>query len=104
MEQGLTAHTPGYVSSVVVVELAWVLQRRYKVDRSRLAAAFDWLLSAREIEVESKAALSEAVGVFKRGRCDFADALIGAIARRAGCTHTLTFDRDALRLPGFAPV
>lgn len=103
LEKVLTADTPGYVSHVVVVELAWVLQRSYKVDRARIGAALDWLLSAREIEVESKTAVSEAIGAFKRGS-DFADALIGALALGAGCSQILTFDRDALHLPGFAPV
>jgi predicted nucleic acid-binding protein len=31
----------------------------------------------------------------------FADALIGALAQRAGCVKTFTLDRKALRLPGF---
>jgi len=104
LERLLTADEPGYVSAVVVVELAWVLERRYRVDRPQLAAALDWLLSAQNIEVESKAAVSEAISAFKRGRCDFADAFIGALALRAGCDHTVTFDKGALMLPGFAPV
>jgi predicted nucleic-acid-binding protein len=32
----------------------------------------------------------------------FAGALMAALATRAGCSHTLTFDRKALRLAGFA--
>src|SRR5438132_392772 len=28
-------------------------------------------------------------------------ALIGALSMRAGCSRTLTFDHEALRLPGF---
>ena len=35
------------------------------------------------------------------GRGSFADALVGAINNQAGCSQTLTFDRKALRLPGF---
>lgn len=31
----------------------------------------------------------------------FANALIGALGVRAGCACTLTFDKAALRLPGF---
>jgi predicted nucleic-acid-binding protein len=37
----------------------------------------------------------------KEGRGSFADALIGALGASAGCSHSLTFDRKALRLPGF---
>jgi hypothetical protein len=37
----------------------------------------------------------------KRGQGAFADALIGALGARVGCRRTWTFDRCALRLPGF---
>ena len=37
----------------------------------------------------------------KDGRGSFAHALIAALATRAGCQCTLTFDKRALRLPGF---
>ena len=35
------------------------------------------------------------------GRGAFADALIGALGAKAGCSRTVTFDRKAARLPGF---
>lgn len=38
----------------------------------------------------------------KEGSGSFADALIAALGARAGCARTLTFDRKALRIPGFA--
>jgi predicted nucleic-acid-binding protein len=37
----------------------------------------------------------------KEGHGSFADALIGALGVKAGCSSTLTFDRKALRLPDF---
>jgi predicted nucleic-acid-binding protein len=40
--------------------------------------------------------------VLKEGRGSFADALIAALGGRAGCSHMVTFDKKALRLPGFA--
>jgi predicted nucleic-acid-binding protein len=36
-----------------------------------------------------------------RAGADFADALIGAVNRRLGCTETVTFDRKAGRRAGF---
>jgi predicted nucleic-acid-binding protein len=38
----------------------------------------------------------------REGRGRFADTLIAELGALAGCSHTLTFDRKALRLPGFA--
>ena len=40
----------------------------------------------------------------REGRGSFADALIAALGEKAGCSHTVTFDRQALRLDGFAPL
>jgi predicted nucleic-acid-binding protein len=40
----------------------------------------------------------------KRGAGEFEDALAGALNSWAGCSETLTFDRDALRLPYFRPI
>jgi predicted nucleic-acid-binding protein len=37
----------------------------------------------------------------KQGKGAFADALIAELGARAGCSHTLTFDKKALRLPAF---
>jgi predicted nucleic-acid-binding protein len=39
--------------------------------------------------------------VLKEGYGSFADALIGALGAKAGCSRTFTFDRKALRLAGF---
>ena len=51
--------------------------------------------------VESEQEVFTAMIALKQGRGSFADALIGALGAKAGCSRTLTFDRKALRLPGF---
>jgi predicted nucleic-acid-binding protein len=38
----------------------------------------------------------------KEGHGSFSDALIAELCAKAGCTRTLTFDRHALKLKGFA--
>ncbi len=53
--------------------------------------------------VEAEQQFFEAVAALSAGAGSFADALIEALARKAGCSHTVTFDRKALRLPGFEP-
>jgi predicted nucleic-acid-binding protein len=37
----------------------------------------------------------------KEARGSFADALIGALGAKVDCSHTVTFDQKALRLPEF---
>ncbi len=104
IDEQLTVEERGFVSAIVVAELAWVLARSYRWPQLQVAAAMEFLLRANALTVEHPDEVAEAISVVREGRGDFADALIGSIAGQAGCAHTLTFDRDALRLPGFAPI
>lgn len=104
IERRLTEDEPGFVSAVVLAELAWVLGRSYRWSAAQVAAAVEVLVDAEVLVVEHEGEAAEAIAVVRSGRGEFADAFIAAIAGEAGCSHTLTFDRDALRLPGFAPV
>jgi len=51
--------------------------------------------------VENEQEVFAAMLALRAGHGSFADALIGGLGRRAGCTRTLTFDRKASQLPGF---
>lgn len=103
IERRLTEADPGFISAVVMAEVAWVLGRSYRWSTLQAAAAVELLLNADVLVVEHAGEAAEAVEMVRDGRGDFADAFIGALAASAGCSHTVTFDRNALRLPGFAP-
>jgi predicted nucleic-acid-binding protein len=79
IEQQLTEENPGFLSVVVMAETVWVLDRAYGLADHAIAAVI----------------------VLKEGHGSFADALIGGLGIRAGCSRTLTFDQKASRLPGF---
>ena len=51
--------------------------------------------------VENEQQVFAAIVEFREGRGSFADALILALGKRAGGSVSLTFDRGALRIPGF---
>ena len=102
MEQRLSEDNPGFVSIVAVVETVWVLDRAYGLTPQEVAAAVERLLQADTLVVENEQDVFTAMIALKEERGSFADALIAALGARAGCEHTLTFDRKALRLPGFA--
>jgi predicted nucleic-acid-binding protein len=101
IEQELTEDEPGFVSVVVLSELSWVLASRYRQGRAAIAEVMEGLLRLDCLQLEHPRAVANAVTAAAENNADFADALIGAIADEAGCTHTLTFDRRASRLPGF---
>ena len=104
IEQRLTEQNPGFVSVVAIVETAWVLERAYALDTNELADAIERILQANVLMVEAEQQVFAAMTALRSGRGSFADALIGALGERAGCSHTATFDRGALRLPSFAGV
>jgi predicted nucleic-acid-binding protein len=101
IEHRLTEETPGFVSIVAIVETVWVLDRAYHATASEIAAAIERMLQATELVIESEQEVFAALVALKRGEGSFSDALVVALGTKAGCTHTLTFDRKALRLPGF---
>ena len=104
IERGLTEQDPGFVSVVAMAETAWVLERVYGRTAEEIAAVIERMLEVEVLVVESEQEVFTAMIAVKEGRGSFADALIGALGARAGCSHTVTFDQKALRLTAFAPL
>ena len=102
IEGRLSEAEPGFVSVIAMAETAWVLERAYGLADSAIAAALERVLQAECLIVESEQEAFTAMIAVKEGRGSFADALIGTLGAKAGCSHTVTFDRKALQLPGFA--
>jgi predicted nucleic-acid-binding protein len=98
----LTENEPGFVSVIVMAELAWVLERAYNYSKAEIARAIERMLQIEVLQIECEQQVLTAMIALKRGRGSFADALIGELAFRAGCSHIVTFDRKAAQLPGFA--
>jgi predicted nucleic-acid-binding protein len=101
IERRLTAAEPGYISVVAIAEAAWVLDRTYRLRAGELAAAIERMLQIDALVVESGQEVFAAMIALKEGRGSFSDALIAALGAKAGCWHTLTFDRRAAQLPEF---
>jgi predicted nucleic-acid-binding protein len=102
IERRLSRLNRGYISIVAMVETAWVLERVYRLTATEIAAAIERMLQADVLKVESEQEVFTSMVALREGAGSFADALIGARGTTAGCSHTLTLDRRALRLPGFA--
>lgn len=101
IERQLTGQNPGFVSLVTLVETVWVLDRVYSLTAPRIAAAVEHILEADTLVVQNEQDVFTAMVALKEGRSRFSDALIAALGQTAGCSYTLTFDRKALRIPGF---
>ena len=104
IERRLTEENPGFVCVVAMAETVWVLDRAYGLAVYEIAAVVERMLQANVLVVENEQEVFTAMIALKEGHGSFADALIVALGARVGCSRTLTFDRKALRLPGFQPV
>jgi len=80
-----------------------VLERTYGLDAPAIAAFIERVLQTDVLVVEHEQEVFTAMALLKQGSASFADSLILSLAEKAGCQTTLTFDRKALRLPGYSP-
>jgi predicted nucleic-acid-binding protein len=100
-ERVLSPDNPGFLSAVVLCELAWVLAECYGADAGRIRRAIEGLLAAKQVAVETPDIVRKALRSWAESGADFADALIGGIAAANGAESSVTFDRAAAKLPGF---
>jgi predicted nucleic-acid-binding protein len=92
-----TAEDPVFVSSVVVSELTWVLERSYGFSDEAIHGALELLFDSENVVVERSDLLEYAIGAAKEARGDISDAIIAALAKDAGASKTVTFDKPAAK-------
>ena len=89
-----------WISHVVLCETMWVLETAYERSRSQLTSAIEMLLAHATLVLEDRACVEQALLMMRStSRVDFSDALILAVARRAGHVPLGTFDRGLGGLP-----
>ena len=92
---------PGFVSNVVLAEIAWILATGYGYSRLQIADTIDQIMETVQLQVESSTDIAAALVEYRAGPADFANCLIGQTNRTADCSHTVTFDRKAAKLDTF---
>ena len=103
MEAELGPAQQGCISVVVLVELCWVLQGLYRVTPSELLDLIDDLLRSRHLQLEHRPAVQAAVHALRqspKASAGLADLLITHIGQALGCSHTVSFDKGAVRWAG----
>ena len=95
-----TAGAGVWLSSVVLVEVAWVLRVAYKFDRATAAASLRRLMDTDGVQAEDGPTTRLALAAFGAGAADFADYFILESARRDGALPLHTFDERLSRSDG----
>jgi predicted nucleic-acid-binding protein len=96
----LSISNKGFVSLVVIAELVWALSYVFQLTRSEVSAILSSVARMPELHVEKVVVFLRALRLCNTTSADFADCLIAVAAKRAGSSHTATFDRKAARIPG----
>ena len=96
-----TSQEPGFISLVSLVETVWVLTGVLGYNRTAAGKAVETLLEAEDIRMQYPDLVWRALRQFRTSNADFSDCIIGALGADSGCEVTVTFDRQAAKLPGF---
>jgi predicted nucleic-acid-binding protein len=97
IERQLSEREPGFIGLVVLVETCWVLKRLYGATAAELRDTVRDLLDTRQFVIEQRTVVLRAVARLSDSAGDLADALIAEGAAEAGCTRTVTFDKQGTR-------
>lgn len=83
-----------YINLVVACELNWVLESAYGFSKAEIAGVFRKILSTKQFEFQEKDVLWKALDAYANVSMDFADAVIGFLNFKDGCSTTLSFDKS----------
>lgn len=86
-----------FITSVVLLELLYVLGSVYEYHRHDIIDAVKSLISMKILAFENTDAVHDFLLFGKNSSVELDDLLIGYIAKESGCETTITFDKKASR-------
>lgn len=98
IEEELTAQSPGYITSITIVEVVWVLESCYDQSKEGILDVLHALLTTKQLVVERADKVYLAMRRFSKANADFSDALIAVMSEQEGCNRIVTFDKRAVNV------
>lgn len=98
IEKSCTTEAPGYISLLVLTELVWVCEACYQATRAEVSAIIRKVLGTKQLQVQNAALAWQALSLFENSKADYSDCLIEQLSTNAGCSKTLTFDKQAAKI------
>ena len=86
-----------FVSLLVVLELIWVLESVYEIERKDIIDTLNELLLMPILKFEQQSALRQCMQAAQKNSCDLSDLLIAHSAWEQDCEAVITFDRKAAK-------
>jgi predicted nucleic-acid-binding protein len=84
-----------YVALLVILELIWVLESAYKIDRDDIINSLDQMILMPIFDFENLEVIQQFIPEAKKSNFDLSDLLIAHSSTQAGCDKVITFDKKA---------
>ncbi|MCZ6674614.1 MAG: type II toxin-antitoxin system VapC family toxin [Verrucomicrobia bacterium] len=93
LESNCDSKNSGWISSIVLCEVVWVLSTGYEYSKSQIITLLNQLLLTAELRMEAHDTVRQVIKDYETGNADFSDYLIGRLNQKTGCETTITFDK-----------
>lgn len=87
-----------FVPQIVQVELVWVLDAAYRLDKAEIIRILQHLQTNEAFQLQNESEFSEALQLYQANNVDFSDSLILVESKRKNC-DVVTFDKKFSRIP-----
>jgi predicted nucleic-acid-binding protein len=95
LEKHCSSEIPGFITSIVLCELIWVLSGAYGYDKELITDLLNKMLTTSEFLIENQEEALRALSAFEKGNADFSDYYLAYIGQKYGVGKTVTFDKRA---------
>lgn len=90
-----------YILPVAIIEIVWVLEKYYKLDKNVIRELVEAILNTPELKCEMEGVFKEAIKSYEEKNIKFADAVMGYWGIERGFSIVYTFDeKDFKRIEG----
>lgn len=98
IEKNCSMASPGFINSLVLCELVWVLESAYEYSRDDISNVIEKILRTRQFHIHEPELMWSSLQKYKEKTADFSDCYIAYSNYQAGCESTITFDKKVSRL------
>lgn len=81
-----------YILPIVVMEVVWVLEKYYKLDRKTVRELTEAIMNTPELYIEMEDVFRKALRLYEEKNVKFADAVIGYWGLEKGLSIVYTYD------------
>lgn len=90
-----------YILPVAIIEIVWVLEKYYKLDKKVIRELVEAILNTPELKCEMEGVFKEAIKSYEEKNIKFADAVMGYWGIERGFSIVYTYDeKDFKRIEG----